>query len=183
MSITARTLHTRAARGLSLIEACFVVLLVSLLVTVAVPGIGALLDRKRLEGSANQLVADLQWLRGEALARSEALRLTVYPHAEGSCTLVHTGLPADCRCDAGQPGSCTAPASALKTSHWPRRDGIAVTANVGSLRFDPVLGTTSPAGSLSISDRHGRSITHVVNILGRVRSCSPEGRMAGYRAC
>lgn len=183
MPVCPRVPSRRALRGLSLVEACFAVLLVSLLATIAVPGLGALLDRKRLEVSANQLAADLHWLRGEALARSEALRLSIYPTAQGSCTLVHTGQPADCRCEAGQAARCNAPAVALKTSHWPASKGIGVTANVSSLRFDPVQGTTTPTGSLRVSDRHGRGITHVVNIVGRVRSCSPEGRLPGYRAC
>jgi len=49
--------------------------------------------------------------------------------------------------------------------------------------FDPGQGTTTPTGSVRLTDSEGRGITHVVNVLGRVRSCSPEGRVPGYRAC
>jgi len=32
-------------------------------------------------------------------------------------------------------------------------------------------------------DSQGKAIHHVVNIMGRVRSCSPQGDIPGYRAC
>lgn len=175
----------RAARphGYSLIEACVVTALVALMLTLAVPGFGALLERKRLEGSAHQLAADLQWLRSEALARNEALRFSLHTTATGSCTVVHTGNRSDCRCEATGPAVCIGDATALKTSHWPSAQGITVAANVSSMLYDPVQGTTSPGGSVRVTDRQGRGITHVVNIMGRVRSCSPSAAVAGYRAC
>lgn len=170
-------------RGFSLVEALVVVALAGLLASVAVPGFGALLERKRLEGSAQQLAADLHWVRSEALARNEALRLSLYTTTDGSCVLVHSGNRSDCRCDGSGPALCEGDATALKTSHWPASQGLSVTANVSSMLFDPLQGTTSPAGSLRITDSQGRGITHVVNILGRVRSCSPAGSVPGYRSC
>jgi type IV fimbrial biogenesis protein FimT len=170
-------------RGFSLIEACVVVALAGLLVSVAVPGFGALVERKRLEGSAQQLAADLHWLRNEALSRSEPLRLSLYPTADGLCTLLHSGQRSDCRCEANQAALCDGEAQALKTSHWPANLGPSVTANVSSMLFDPLQGTTTPAGSLRLTDSQGRSITLVVNILGRVRACSPAGSVPGYRSC
>lgn len=170
-------------RGFSLVEACVVTALVALMLTLAVPGFGALLERKRLDGSAHQLAADLHWMRSEALARNEALRFSLHTTALGSCTVVHTGDRDDCRCEGTDAAVCEGDAAALKTSHWPSADGIAVSANVASMRYDPVQGTTTPTGSVRISDRQGRAITHVVNIMGRVRSCSPDGSVAGYRPC
>ena len=169
--------------GYSLVEACVVAALVALMLTLAVPGFGALLERKRLEGSAHQLAADLQWMRSEALARNEPLRFSLHTTALGSCTVVHTGNRSDCRCDGTGPAVCGGDAIALKTSHWPAAQGITVAANVSSMLYDPMQGTTSPGGSVRVTDRQGRGITHVVNIMGRVRSCSPSGSVAGYRTC
>ena len=175
----------RATRllGFSLVEACVVTALVALMLTLAVPGFGALIERKRLDGSAHQLAADLHWMRSEALARNEPLRFSLHTTALGTCTVVHTGDRADCRCEGTGAALCDGDATALKTSHWPTAEGIAVSANVSSMLYDPVQGTTSPTGSVRISDRQGRAITHVVNIMGRVRSCSPDGSVAGYRPC
>ena len=49
--------------------------------------------------------------------------------------------------------------------------------------FDPAQGTVSPTGSIRIVDSRGDSITHVVNIIGRMRSCSPAAAVSGFKAC
>lgn len=176
-------LLTPSQRGISLIEVCVVMALAALILTIAVPGFGALIERQRLQGSAAQLAADLQWLRSEALVRNEALRFSLHTTTRGSCTVVHTGSRSDCRCTDAGPAVCDGDAAALKTSHWLSAERISVQANVTSMLFDPTQGTTSPTGSVRITDSRGRGITHVVNIMGRVRSCSPSAAVPGYRAC
>lgn len=183
MSTNPRPKRLHALLGFSLIEASVVTAILGVLATLAVPGFSALIESKRLQGSAAQLAADLHWLRSEALARNESLRFSLHTTAQGSCTVVHTGNRSDCRCSDAGPAVCEGDATALKTSHWPAAHRIAVQANVSSMLFDPVQGTTSPGGSLRITDSQGRGITHVVNIMGRVRSCSPAATVAGYRAC
>ena len=52
--------------------------------------------------------------------------------------------------------------------------------------FDPLHGTSTPAGTLKITGASGRAVQHVVNVMGRVRTCSPQGAapaLAGYRVC
>jgi type IV fimbrial biogenesis protein FimT len=52
-----------------------------------------------------------------------------------------------------------------------------------SLTFDPVKGTVTPTATLRVEARDGRAIHQIVNLLGRVRSCSPQGRIAAESAC
>jgi len=40
-----------------------------------------------------------------------------------------------------------------------------------------------PTATLRIEARDGRSVHQVVNLLGRVRSCSPQARVVEERAC
>ena len=61
--------------------------------------------------------------------------------------------------------------------------GIVLTANVRSIAFDPLRGTTTPAATVRVAARDGAAVHQVVNIMGRVRSCSPDRNIAGYRAC
>ncbi|MFG5409513.1 hypothetical protein ABXN37_17255 [Piscinibacter sakaiensis] len=84
---------------------------------------------------------------------------------------------------AGRLPGCDGGAVALVARHWPARDRIRVEANVGSMLYDPVQGTTSPAGRLQVLDSRGQGITHVVNLSGRLRSCSPQAAVPGYRSC
>ena len=58
-----------------------------------------------------------------------------------------------------------------------------VQANVASILFDPVHGTSTPAGTVRVIGSTGRELRHVVNVMGRVRTCSPQGGVSGYRAC
>jgi type IV fimbrial biogenesis protein FimT len=61
-----------------------------------------------------------------------------------------------------------------------------VQANVASILFDPLHGTSTPTGTLRVVADSGRAVHHVVNIMGRVRTCSPAGAapvVAGYRVC
>ncbi len=60
---------------------------------------------------------------------------------------------------------------------------LAVAANVGSMVFDPLHGTVSPTGTLRLVDADGRVVHHIVNIVGRVRSCAAGIAVAGYGAC
>ena len=55
-------------------------------------------------------------------------------------------------------------------------------ANVASIAFDPLHGTSTPTGTLRLVDGRGRAVHHVVNVMGRVRSCTPAG-VPGWRAC
>ena len=65
----------------------------------------------------------------------------------------------------------------------PTSDQVSLLANVGSVLFDPLHGTISPTGTLRLVGTDARAVHHVVNIMGRVRSCSPQAAIPGYRAC
>jgi len=49
--------------------------------------------------------------------------------------------------------------------------------------FDPVRGTSTPTATVQLSARNGTAIHQVMNIMGRVRSCSPAAAVSGYRRC
>jgi type IV fimbrial biogenesis protein FimT len=46
-----------------------------------------------------------------------------------------------------------------------------------------VRGTVTPTGTVTVATANGRALKQTVNIMGRVRSCSPDGAVLGYRAC
>jgi type IV fimbrial biogenesis protein FimT len=81
------------------------------------------------------------------------------------------------------PAVCTGRATEIKTVQLPTTERIALLANVGSIAFDPLHGTSTPTGTLRLVAPNGRAIHHVVNVMGRVRSCAPSGTVAGYRPC
>jgi type IV fimbrial biogenesis protein FimT len=170
--------------GFGLIEVCVVMAVAAVLATLAAPSFQDLIAARRLEGAATQLATDLQFIRTEAVARNQALRLSVYESTAGSCYVLHSGAHDNCDCAGNEgPAQCSGAAQEIKTVRFSTAQRVALQANVASLLFDPVHGTSTPSGTLRVVGQGSRAIHQVVNVMGRVRSCSPEGAVAGYRAC
>ena len=177
------TATRRCSHGITLLEIAVVLAVTAIVAATAVPSLASLVMARRLEGAASGLAADLQFVRGEALARNRSLRLSVRSGADATCWIVHTGAAANCACAAAAGVVCAPGASAIRSGVLPVGERVSVSANVASIVFDPLHGTSTPTGTLRLVDAHGRAVHHVVNVVGRVRSCSPDGAVSGYPAC
>lgn len=174
---------TRAPRGLTLLELAVVVAIVAIVAAAAVPSLAALIDARRLDGAATRLAADIQFARSEAISRNRSLRLSILAGTGASCWIVHTGAPTDCRCSAEDGPVCGGGGRAIKGVVLAAADRVGVTANVGSIVFDPLHGTSTPTGTLRLTGARGGAVHHIVNVVGRVRSCAPDGAVPGYSPC
>jgi len=173
----------RAARGVSLIEAMVALAIMAVLLAATVPTLPALQQRSHLEGVALQFEADVQHARSLAVAHQQGVRIGFGQSAGGSCYVVHTGAAGACSCAAAGAALCSAGAEALRLVRIEGAQTPALRANAASVLFDPVRGTTTPTVTLRVIAPDGRAIHQVVNIMGRVRSCSPGAAVGGYRAC
>lgn len=173
----------RSAPGLTLLELMVSIAVLALLAVAAVPSFDGFLQRREAQGLSSQLVADVQALRSAALARQEALRLTVRTPAlgRGGCYAVHTGAADACSCDTGTV-QCSG-GELLRGLALPTDGRLLLRANVASMRLDPRQGTVSPTGSIEVIARSGPALKHVVNLLGRVRVCAASGTWPGVPAC
>ena len=154
-----------------------------IITTSAAPGMQGLIDTRRLEGVASQLATDIQYARSEAVARNQPVRLSFYSGLDSTCYVVHTGLSAQCGCAVAGPARCSGDAEQIKTVALATTQRVSVQANVGSVLFDPLHGTSTPTATLRLLGAQGRAVHHVINVMGRVRSCSPMNTMPAYRAC
>jgi type IV fimbrial biogenesis protein FimT len=179
----ARSSRPVSARGLTLVELMVCVAVLAVLLTVALPSMQGFLARRQLDGLSAQFTADLQFARSAAVARAEVLRLRIQALDGASCYLVHSGPANACTCLPEQGSSCTGTAQVLRLVQLPTTDRASVRANVASLLIDPRQGTVSPTGSVDISVSDGSSLRHVINILGRVRLCTPGARVSDVPAC
>ena len=184
---SARCAARRSPRGFTLIEAAVTLAILAVLVCGAAPSFQGLIERQRLAGLAAQVATDVQFVRHESILRNEALRLSFYSAAWGTCYVVHSGARSECACAEASPAAiCTADAVQVKTVVVAASAGLSVQANVASILFDPLHGTSTPTGTLQVVSASVGSVHHVVNLLGRVRTCSPDGpvpAVPGYRVC
>ncbi|WP_428422551.1 GspH/FimT family pseudopilin [Methylibium sp.] len=171
-------------RGFTLVEAGATLSILAIVATLALPGFQDLLQHRHTEGVASELATDLQFLRSEAVARNQALRASFVTLPDGgTCYVLHTGAASACGCQADGSPSCTGEAQQIKTVLLPAGSRASVQANVGSIVYEPRHGTSTPAATIRVTGLDGRTVHHVVNIMGRVRSCSPRAEFSGYRAC
>ncbi|HKW84019.1 MAG TPA: GspH/FimT family protein, partial [Burkholderiaceae bacterium] len=152
--------------GITLVEACVALAVATVVATGAAPSMQQLLDARRFDGIASQLASDLQFTRTSAVARNQSIRFSLQSDATGSCYVIHTGSTGACRCGSSGPAACGSGASEIRTVRLPASDRVLVQANVASLLFDPVHGTSTPAGTLRVIGANGRELRHVVNVMG-----------------
>ena len=178
------TVNPIQQQGVTMIESMIVLFVLSIVIGTALPSFQSLRQRADLAGVAAQLETDVQFARGQARAMNHPVRLTLRETDGGTCYMVHTGASADCSCGgAQQPAVCGGESELLRAVTLDPKDGVQVRSVSKSVAFDPLKGTVTPTATLRVEARDGRAIHQVVNLLGRVRSCSPQGRSAGDLAC
>lgn len=172
----------RRRRGVTLVESLVCMATVAVTLGTVLPGFGGSVERRRVEGAAAQMETDLQLTRSLAVAQNRTLRFEIVSSADGgSCYVVHSGGAGDCTC-APQGASCAPGVQVHRSNHFAPDDGVRVAANVRSMVFEPTRGTVTPTGTLRIEGPRV-AVHQVINIMGRVRSCTPSAQMPGYPAC
>lgn len=170
-------------RGLTLVECLISLAVAAVSLGAAAPGFQQMQERRHLEGAAAQVATDIRHARSAAVARRAPVRLSVQLSEGSSCYIVHTGSAGDCRCAGAGESVCSPGAEALRTVGFEAGRPLRLSSTSASMLFDPDRGTVTPTGTLQLQASSGAAIRQVVNIMGRVRACSPGGSMPGYPAC
>lgn len=173
----------RSQRGLTLVECVVTLAIIVITLGAALPTFTQARERRHLEGAAAQLATDLRLTRSLAVSHRAPVRFRVQQVSDGSCYVVHTGAAGDCQCTGTGTSSCRGSAQALRTVGFERGGPVQLASNSASMLFDADRGTVTPTGTLSLQLQGGVTIRQIVNIMGRVRSCSPGAAAVGYAAC
>ncbi len=173
----------RHQAGITLVETMVVTSVLAVLTGLAAPSFDGSIQRRHLEGAAAQLETDIHHARMLAVARNAPLRMSFESGAGGSCYVIHTGAANQCSCAADGRPVCQGGAEAERAVHFEPGGPVSLKSNSRSVLFDPTKGTSTPTATIQLQARNGSAIHQVMNVMGRVRSCSPAPALSGYRRC
>ncbi len=172
------------SRGFSMVELLCCVSIAAVVLGSAVPPLVDLGRSQRLRSAAAELQTDIHFARTASMQRSQPVRLSWQAMPDGgACYVVHSGDAGQCSCGAEPSAVCRDGAQALRTVVLPPRDAISFGAATRSVLFDSRRGTVTPTATFKLADGGGRALHLVVNIMGRVRGCSPDGKLVGVKRC
>jgi type IV fimbrial biogenesis protein FimT len=200
----------RSCRGITLIELMVALAVLGVLLMLAAPTMRDFISTQRHKAVHAEMASDLQFARGEAVARADWLFLQFGKRANGStcytlftCTAATAGAnnPVGCECDcAALP--CAGATQELRTVVVDiARDltvqPVAPGAMSVRLRFDPrtgglrVIGSNVAGAALPTDDidietletHRSRALRARVSGAGRVSLCAPGGVVSGYDPC
>ena len=174
--------------GFGLLESLAVLALAAVVAGLAAPNLQAQLHAWRLEAASGEVARMIRLARQQSATRRLPLRLDAdLQSMPRGCLLLHTGAAGACVGCVGAV-SCTGDARLIaRSSPWPA--GVQLQASAASLLWHPASGTVSPTGTYRLrlaspgAGWAGTEVQQVVNILGRVRSCSTDHRIRGHVAC
>lgn len=179
----AQPLRRRTQAGVTLVETTVVASVLAVVTGLAVPSFQDAIQRRHLEGAAAQLETDIHYTRMLAVARNAPMRISFESTAGGSCYVIHTGAADQCRCAEAGVAVCQGAAQAERSVFFPAGGPVRLQSNSRSMVFDAIKGTSTPTATMQLTARNGMTVRQVMNIMGRVRSCSPAPALSGYRAC
>lgn len=173
----------RAHADVTLVETMVVTSVLTVITSLAAPSFDGAVQRRHLEGAATQLETDIHYTRLLAVARNAPLRISFESGASGSCYVIHTGSANQCSCATDGTAVCHGAAQAERSVRFAAGGPVSLKSNSRSVQFDPMKGTSTPTATVQLQARNGAAIHQVLNIIGRVRSCSPAPATNGYPRC
>lgn len=157
-------------RGLTLVEMLVTITVLAILLAIVVPSIQTTLDRRRLIGAADNMLADMRYAQSESVKRNEVFVASLTPGAAWQYAIT---------------ASATSSTFVSKTVTSSDYAGTSVSATT-PVAFDPKRATINlPASGTVIAEitsANGQKLRISVAVNSALSVCTPTG-LAGYPAC
>lgn len=159
-------------KGLTLTEFCVVLTLMLIMAWIGYPSFVRSIDRHRMENFSRAWTLNFQSSMLQARTRDETLHIYWVKDPTESCFLTtsKSSMP-NCTCAqlSHLNQTCVAPQDTMqlmttKGMPW------TLEARPAHMALSPD-GTVTPSGSLTLRNEWGDAHHHIINILGRIRSC------------
>lgn len=161
-------------RGLTLLELVIALAVTAMLASLALPTLGARLDRARLQGAAEALAADLGEARFEAARRGGALFVETADAAGGAAWCWAVAVNPGCSC--GAPQACQ-----LHVARGADHPGVKLVAGL-SARLEP-SGEAKATQAATLEGARGDRLRVELSNLGRPRICAEKGNWPRLPSC
>lgn len=158
-------------RGFSLIELLVAISIVGILAAIGIPSFQTTIDKRRLVGAADNLLADMRYAQGESAKRNIPLDVAFTEGANWSYVF-----------------STSSTTTKTTSGSDYRGTSIVVTTTGDLLTFDPKRGTVTQAPAsasallITITSALGSKLGLEVDSLSHIRLCTSTG-IGGYPTC
>lgn len=186
---TERISMVRTAKGFTLLELMVVVVLLSIIASIAFPSFTDLRDRNRIRTATESVLFHLQFARSESVKENRDLYLRVQEANGGSgwCIGIGNAPPASPACDCNVANACrfgppvALMEQSLRSADFPE---IALETTHETIIFDSRRGSVPDipnGGAVTLTGTSGKYVTEVrFNVTGRPLVC---GNVGGYPSC
>ena len=149
----------RRNRGFTMIELLVIIAIAGILVAVAVPSFTESIARRRLEGVANELSADLKYTKSQAVSVNTTVSMIT----------------------SAQGYTVSNASTTFKTITLDSK--ITLTSPL-TVTFDPYRHFANAAANITLTHTQTAAQLRVkVDAVGRIQMCSPGGSFGGYLSC
>lgn len=186
-------MNKNASHGLTLIELMTVVAVLGIVLAMAAPAFMDLMAKRRVQAIATELSTDLANARSESGLRNYKIAVWFDQTPAMSCyTVSEWATTGGCTCTKTPSTACAVGQyREIKTLQIPAAIGVSITANSvitankNRLTFVNPLHTPDVLGAelLIKHEQRGYQLKVQVNPMGRVSTCSPDGKISGVALC